>query len=404
MLKRIVMLVALGVLLAVVPLAGAQEDEAPVIVINADVADAENPDAVISYPPSVYVVRDRVELRGTANVAGMSNYFIEFTSLALNPDLSSSSGWIPAVLPTSRPVIDDVLGEWDTRALPDGLYALRLSVNVTGDERVQYIVSPIRVENDLPPFLAAQMTATASGSVVVSPIVATPTGGIITRPTLAATPTPAISGPSVTSTTDANVRRGDSLSYDVIGSLLAGDSAAILGRSPNGWYYIQLENGRRGFISPSVVTTSGNLSNLQVITPPATPTPTFTPTPPPSGNLLINGHGLVPSPVECNVPFEIQVNVTNNGTTRTSGAAVVTMQDFHKDSGTLVATQSNTIPPLDPGQNFVVTFNLNLGPGAFPRTDHRVVITVDSLNQVIEQNEGDNVYTFEYRLRGGACP
>ncbi len=403
MLRRIALLLSLAALLLMVSAVAAQNDDSPIVVINPDAANAENPNAVITYPPSVYVVRDRVEVRGTANQTGMANYFIEFSSLALNPSLSQDSGWIPAVLPNSRPVVDDVLGVWDTRALPDGLYALRLSVNVSGSTPIRYIVSPVRVENNPPEFVAVQLTATAQSNVIVQPI-ATPTGVIITRPTLAATPTTASTNPTVIATADANVRRGDSTAYDVVGSLLTGSSAPILGRSPNGWYYIQLDNGRRGFISPSVVTTSGNLANLQVITPPATPTPTFTPTPPPSGNLLINGHGTSPTNVVCNVPFQVQVNVTNNGTSRTSGAAVITMQDFHIESNTLVATQSNTVPPLDPGQNFVAVFNLTLGPGAFPRTDHRVVVLVDALNQVIEQNESDNSYTFEYRLRGGSCP
>jgi len=402
MLRRMTLLLSIAAIALMMSVAAAQTSE-PIVVINAESADAENPNVVITYPPAVYVVRDLVELRGTANQAGMANYFIEFTALALNPTLNQDSGWIPAVLPNAVPVVDDVLGTWDTRALPDGLYALRLSVNVSGSAPIRYVVSPIRVENNPPEFLAAQLTATAESGVIVRPI-ATPTGMIITRPTSAATPTTANTNPTVTATADANVRRGDSTAYEVVGSLLTGNSAPILGRSPNGWYYIQLDNGRRGFISPSVVTTSGNLANLQIITPPATPTPTFTPTPPPSGNLLMNGHATSPTNVTCNVPFQVQVNVTNNGTSRTSGAAVITMQDFHIESNTLVATQSNTVPPLDPGQNFVAVFNLTLGPGAFPRADHRVVITVDALNQIIEQNETDNTYTFEYRLRAGACP
>ncbi len=402
MLRRVTLLLSLVLIVLTMSVVAAQTSE-PIVVINAESAKAENPNVVITYPPAVYVVRGLVELRGTANQAGMANYFIEFSSLALNPTLNQNSGWIPAVLPNAVPVVNGVLGIWDTRALPDGLYALRLSANVSGSAPIRYIVSPIRVENNPPEFLAMQLTATAESGVIVRPI-ATPTGAIIVRPTLAATPTTANTNPTVTATVDANVRRGDSTAYDVVGSLLTGNSALILGRSPNGWYYIQLDNGRRGFISPSVVTTSGNLANLQIITPPATPTPTFTPTPPPSGNLLINGHATSPADVICNVPFQIQVNVTNNGTARTSGAAVVTMQDFHIASNTLVATQSNTVPPLDPGQNFVVVFNLTLGPAAFPRADHRVVVVVDSLNQIIEQNETDNTYTFEYRLRGGACP
>jgi chitinase len=96
------------------------------------------------------------------------------------------------------------------------------------------------------------------------------------------TPTP--SGPYVQAFVNANVRQGDSTIYPVIGSLLNGSTAPIIGISNtgSGWYYIQLPNGTRGFISPTTVTAFGNTVGVPPVAPPPPPTPipsTATPIP-----------------------------------------------------------------------------------------------------------------------------
>ena len=75
--------------------------------------------------------------------------------------------------------------------------------------------------------------------------------------------------PSLSASSRSNVRAGDSTSYPIVGKLEVGVTAAILGRSPGsaGWYYIELPDGARGFISPDVVVTQGDLTNLPAIAP-----------------------------------------------------------------------------------------------------------------------------------------
>lgn len=76
-------------------------------------------------------------------------------------------------------------------------------------------------------------------------------------------------GPSLSVRSRSNVRAGDSTSYPIVGKLQAGESAPILGVSPRraGWYYIELSDGARGFISPDIVITEGDLTNLAKINP-----------------------------------------------------------------------------------------------------------------------------------------
>ncbi|MCU0499531.1 MAG: hypothetical protein MUF87_19450 [Anaerolineae bacterium] len=359
-----------------------------------------NSDATISFPPPVYVVRGEFEVRGSADVPNMSNYFLEFRPL--NDDLTAQGddiAWIPATLPNSAPITDGVLGVWNTETAEDGLYELRLTVNVARSAPVYFVVSPLRVENELPPFVTLEATPTPNQLVR-----ATATRASLSRPTLAATPTAFDASPRVTAITDANVRAGDSVAYERIGVLLTGESAPILGRSAigSGWFYIQLDTGRRGFIAPSTVTVTGNIENLQLITPPPTPTPTFTPTPPANGNLIINGGQTVPTRPDCGTAFSVQLNVTNIGTRSTLAGATVLVQDFDVATGAQTTIATGTIPVLNPGDNFVVVIPLTVS--SYPARDHQITATVDSLSQLIEENEGDNSFSFVYRLRQGGCP
>ena len=75
--------------------------------------------------------------------------------------------------------------------------------------------------------------------------------------------------PSLSVRSRSNVRAGDSTSAAIVGKLQAGETVAILGTSPGsaGWYYIELPDGTRGYISPDVVETRGDLTDLDRIDP-----------------------------------------------------------------------------------------------------------------------------------------
>ncbi len=355
-----------------------------------------NPDAKISWPPPVYVLRGEVEVRGTANLANMSNYFLEFRPL--NDDLTALAdnvSWSPATLPSNRPVIDDILGVWNTELAEDGLYELRLTVNVSRSSAIFETVSPLRIENNPPDFVILETPRPVG-------VTATSTLSIITRPTLAATPTPFDNTPRVVANVDANVRSGDSTTYPPVGTLLAGDSARVLGisSSGSGWYYIELNSGRRGFIAPSIVTLTGNAGNLPRINPPAPPPPPPPPTPVGNGDLIINGAATSVDSARCSEAFEFRANITNAGNRATSNGGIVRMEHLDLSTNTITTIMTDDFPVMGVGQNFVVTFPVTLNIYG----DMRVTFTIDPFNQVLEENESNNTYVFDYRLRKGTCP
>ncbi len=350
-----------------------------------------DPNANISFPPPIYTLRGQVRVFGSANLPNMSNYFLEFRPIVNKPNTINNSAWTPASLPATTPVTNNVLGTWDTSIMADGLYELRLTINVRGQAATYFLVSPLRVENTPNTFLQQNPQ-----------LVASPTPNIQSV-TVTNTPTVASTTPTVTATIDANVRTGDDTAYQVVGFLLNGQSATVLGVSSTGtgWYYVELADGKRGFISPQVVTTSGNLTNLTRIDPPPFPVPpTATPIPV-SGNLAASLPDLTPDNPTCNVPFSILINITNNGNGNTLGSSTVLFQDFH--NGVLQSSFFRTVPPLAPGQNYVVgsdSWAISTNGGKA----HEIRVTIDPERLVAEQNENDNTYSVIYTLQQGTCP
>lgn len=366
--------------------------------------DAEvNPDANISWPPPVYVLRGEADLMGTANVQGMTSFFVEFRPLELPPletDETTAEAteedvveepWFPAILPSTNSVVEGVLGTWNTFTAPDGLYEMRLVVNVTGNSPIYFPVSPIRIENDVPDF------------VEVSSPIPQATATQISRPTLVPSPTAVDTTPQVTARLDANVREGDNTAYDVVGTLQEGQTARIIGisTSGNGWYNIELANGTRGWIAPSVVTVSGDLRGIPRVNPPFTPTPPATNTPIPTGNLTGSTPDLTPDVPTCNTSFNVLVNITNNGTASTSANTQVIIRDVHVATGQTQVSITRDLPILAPGANFVVGGDFTVS--TFYNEEHRIEVIIDPANLVNETNEGDNVIITTYTLAQGAC-
>ncbi|PJF21000.1 MAG: hypothetical protein CUN56_13315 [Phototrophicales bacterium] len=368
-----------------------------------------DPNANISWPPPVYVLRGEVDIRGSANLPNMSNYFLEFRPLEM-PSLETPTPtsnvtatelpWFPISLPSSTPVVDDILGTWNTETTPDGLYEIRLTINVTGQSPIYFVVRPIRVENEPPDFVVVEEQS------VTQPVIVT--AAPPSRPTLAPTPTPVSNDPVVTANLDANVRSGDSTDFPVIGALRRGETADVIGisSSGSGWYYIILPNGSEGWISPTVVTASGNFRNVQRIAPPPppfTPTPVPSPTPVTNANLTGNVPDLTPDNPTCNVPFQVLVNITNNGSGPTSGEATVLVQDVRVADNSIQSSFTRTLPVLNPGDNYVIGNNAwNIS--TYHSEQHRIVVIIDSGNAVPETNESDNILTTTYTLQQGTCP
>jgi uncharacterized protein YraI len=359
--------------------------------IQPDPDEDLDPNANISWPPPVYVLSGEIDLIGSANLTDMTGYFIEFRPLQTG-STAQASPWFPVTLLFTTPVVDDVLGTWNTETVEDGLYDLRLVVNVRNQPPNYFVVSPLRIQNE-PPF----GMAAPSGQV-------TPTPLAVARPTLLPTPTGLSSEPIVTANLDANVRSGDSTSYPRIGSLFRGDSARVIGRSSrgNGWYYIQLSNGNFGWIAPSVVSASGDFSNVIWRDPPATSTPTPTNTPVPQGNLAAATPARVPGTPTCQVSFQVRVHIENNGTATTAASATVLIQDIRTATGEVLKQAWGAVPVLAPGGGYVVTADFT--ESRYYNEQHTTRVIIDPENFLTETNEADNTVESYYVLQQGACP
>lgn len=359
---------------------------------------APDPNANISWPVPVYVLRGEFEIRGTANLPNMSNYFIEFTPLGDDLQPLSANDWFPAILPNPSAVSDGVLGVWDTRLVADGLYALRLTVNVSSGQPVQQVIAPIRIENTPPPF-----AVTPTPIPTFTPLPATPT----IQPTVDITPRVTITTPQ------GNLREGDSTAYRIIVTLPNGTQALIRGISNrgSGWYYVQLDDGRLGWMSPEIVSTSGDLTGMQLVAPPPPPAPTATPfptgipataAPATSANLVAGIVVLDPATPSCGQTFTVGFDVANLGSEATAFSGTVNLVDVRAADGSTQGTTVGGFPVLQPNTTFRV--NMPLTVSTWYNETHRITLTIDPGNGIPETQKGDNVRTIEYTLQKGGCP
>ena len=379
-------------LLMLIPLTIGQDD--------ADVIEPKNPDMVnpaanISYPPPVYVVRNSVDIRGTVTLATMRNFFIEFRPLVLDmmmDDEEEDRQWFPATFPRIEAVEDDVLGTWNTVTWRDGLYELRLTINTGGEMPEYFRVSPIRVENNPPSYAAEQQ------------VIAEPEPTATPEPP----PTPVDTTPRVVATVNSNVRAGDSTLYAVIGHLLDGESAKIKGVSSysSGWYYIELANGRRGFIFPGIVTTEGDLSNLPRINPPPLPpTPIPVPTAIPAttapaatgADLVMQDISIDPFPFKCGVASRISMTVKNQGTGPAVAGHILVRDTRQVDYRNTGSTEIGYVA-LRPGDAQEVFGHLTVN--TYVGEEHNFNLILDGHNTTAESNENNNRYaSAPYTLR-----
>ncbi len=391
-------------LLLLLPLAIAQDDAQAIEPTDMDMVNAE---ANISFPPPVYVVRGSVDIRGTVTVEGLINFFVEFRPLSLgmtttDEESEETVGWLPATLNRLGTVEDDVLGSWNTASgIRDGLYELRLAINPNTETPTYFRVSPIRVENN-PPEFAAMQPAAEQAAADDEP--AEPTD----EPEPTAIPD---SSPRVTALVNSNVRAGDSTFYTIVGGLREGETAKIKGISSfgTGWFYIELDSGRSGFIHPNIVRPEGDLSALARINPPPLPPtpiplPTAVPAPaqPSTGaNLRITHVQINPHPATCNQAYSVEVTVINDGNAPATRGNAIEVRDSRPDGSGLVTTVIGG-SPMAAGETR--TYAGHLTQNQYYNELHHINVVVDSRNEVGETNEGDNIYaTAPYILQRGNC-
>ncbi len=120
------------------------------------------------------------------------------------------------------------------------------------------------------PGLAPAQSANTNSNVNNPAETASPIPAVPTFTEIPLSPTPAV--PQVTSNTQAvNCRLGPDVGYDAVSSLSQGQFAQITGRNDDSsWWYIADPNHAGAFcwVAASVVTTSGDLSNIPLVASP----------------------------------------------------------------------------------------------------------------------------------------
>lgn len=350
-----------------------------------------NPDANISFPPPVYTLRgEDFPIHGTANVEDMSNFFLEVRML--NDDLTPLDTevlWLPITMPSNTPVLEDELGIWNTSLLEDGLYELRLVIILTDGERVEAWVAPLRIENEIPPFLDLG---------IEQPVVQPTSDSVIVTPPVVETPVqpPVTSAPEAQASVSANVRLGDSTAYGIVTSLAAGQRVPVVGRSNTGtgWWLIELPDGRRGWVAPTTVQVTGNTDNVPLVAPPPVPAPVNTPTPttPPVAQQS--------DAVLTNVRFDRNLVVGQNfqifATVRNDGG--VTLPDTTVACNFTPMNQifNSPLAPLAPGQQVDVVITARLDSGGGNNVTANCAVDLNDL--IAEANESNNYFNITVLL------
>lgn len=355
------------------------------------------PDVALTFPPPVYVLTGEVDLVGTANLSDQSFYFLEYQPLGddLLPRDGARTLWFPATLPTQTPVIDSLLGAWDTTTAPDGLYALRLTVNTNDGETVYAISSPLRIDNsevigigrldeddDINnALLALTATAEAGGGITALATVSPNTN------TLEATPTAFADGTLTAEVVVlANLRQGDSTLFAIESGLEPGTMLTVLGQSTRGnnWLLVETANGERGWVAPSVVTLDGSIVAAPPINPPQPPV-TPTPTQPPIPDLpdAIVSSVEVDRELRQGEAFQIIVSISNTGRTYLQDSTLFCNVEPMNTSVAIVAGN------LQAGTSTRVALPLRLDSGGNQNVN--IICKIDMNEEIREINENNNI-------------
>ncbi len=344
-----------------------------------------DPNARITWPPPVYVLRGAFEVRGSAFLEDMFGHFLEFRPLSDDLTPVEEAGWQPVSLPNARPVVEDVLGVWDTTVLEDGLYELRLTVLLRSGEGVISRVGPLRIENVPPPFAPVEMPSPEATAIA---------------PPEAPTQVPVQpvgEPPRATARLNANVRAGDSTAYPIIGALMTNQAAPVVGISStgSGWWVIALPDGRQGWVSPTVVIVTGDTTGLPAVTPPRSPAPPAapttapgqpTPTSPPASGLpdAVLADVRFDRPLVSGQAFQIFLTVRNDGPV---GMPSVPVACNFTPMGAFFSTE---VGALGPGErrDVAITARLDFAGGINVTAN----CAVDVNNVVQESNEANNFF------------
>jgi len=112
----------------------------PVVLLL--VAAQDSPLIAITSPAAGDALRGQVTISGTTDVSGFLSAQLDFEYA------SDSSGTWFGIQTFSQPATDSALAVWDTTAITDGDYILRLRVNLA-DGTFQEVTIPVKLQNDV---------------------------------------------------------------------------------------------------------------------------------------------------------------------------------------------------------------------------------------------------------------
>ena len=147
------------------------------------------PAVAITAPQDGQALQGAVTITGSAAAEGFQSAELSFAYAA-----DGAQTWF-LISEIASPVTDGVLGQWDTTAISDGVYTLRLAVTLQDGQQVTAQVSQLRVRNyspvetDTPTPLPPTVTPLPSGTPL-------PT----VTPTLTVTPAPSATPMTPTAT------------------------------------------------------------------------------------------------------------------------------------------------------------------------------------------------------------
>lgn len=126
--------------------------------------ETDDPNITVLVP--LVALGGTVELRGTVAPSDLQSYFFEVIPAEQASDPAAI--WTPVTLPSGTPITNGAVGLFNTTALPDGRYVLRVRVLLSTGGQIVERIAPITIQN--------------TGRV-------TPTPAITATPTIQPTPT-----------------------------------------------------------------------------------------------------------------------------------------------------------------------------------------------------------------------
>jgi hypothetical protein len=170
---------------------------AGLLAVAVPLAQAQNQGlAVITTPLDGATVSGIVPILGTATHPQFLRYELAF-GYSPNP----TDTWFTVQDPVKTPVVNEVLGRWDTTGIADGVYTLRLRVYWTERLFLEAFARTVRVQNATPTPPAPESntpTPQAAAATPLSGAQAAATPVIVLPPTSTPRPTTAVASANTT--------------------------------------------------------------------------------------------------------------------------------------------------------------------------------------------------------------